>query len=127
MAVKEIKTRVGQTLGFNANISSDTTTTGAILDTKGYDLGVTFGLAATGYTDGTYTLLIEEGDDAALADAAVVSGDYLVGSLPEISAAAVDGELIPSVGVISTKRYLRLLVSKMMGATSVAPVFGGRK
>lgn len=89
-------------------IAADGTVTGAIIDTKDYDMGLYFALLVTGYTDGTYTLYLEDGDDSGLSDAAVLSSTQLVyGSLPALSAALSEGDGMPREGVHSTKRYLR--------------------
>lgn len=92
-------------------ISSDTTTPGAIIDTADYDGGLYFGMFCYDYTDGTYTMKIEDGDDAALADAADVATAQLVyGTLPAISAALAEGGVIAKEGVHSTKRYVRVSI-----------------
>lgn len=89
-------------------IGSDTTTVGAIFDTRNFDLGIYFALQVTNRTDGTFTLLLEDGDDAALADAAAVPTAQLVyGTLPALSADVAEGAMLPREGVHSTKRYIR--------------------
>lgn len=102
-------------------IATDTTTTGAILDTADFDMGICFALLVTAYTDGTYTLKIEDGDDSGLSDAADVSSDMLVyGTLPAISAGASEGDVMAKEAVHSTKRYVRASIvstSTTTGAT----------
>jgi hypothetical protein len=89
-------------------ISSDTTTAGAIFDTADYDGGIYFALLVDTYTDGTYTLKIEHGDNSALSDAADVDSAMLVyGTLPALSAALAEGDMMPREGIHSTKRYVR--------------------
>ena len=89
-------------------IGSDTTTTGAIFDTADYDMGITFAVLCKSYTDGTYTLKIEHGDNSGLSDAADVDSAMLVyGTLPAVSAAMTEGDPMPREGVHSTKRYVR--------------------
>ena len=89
-------------------IGSNTTTEGAIIDTADYDMGVFFALLCGLFTDGVYTLKIEEGNDSGLSDASVVSSGSLVyGTLPALSAATVEGAFMSKEAVISTKRYLR--------------------
>lgn len=89
-------------------IGSNTTTTGAIIDTADFDLGLCFAVLVTARTDGTFTLKIEDGDDAALADAADVATAQLVyGALPAISAGASEGDIMAKEAVHSTKRYVR--------------------
>ena len=89
-------------------IGSSTTTTGAIIDTADFDMGLYFAINCKSYTDGTYTLKIEDGDDSGLSDAAVLDVTQLVyGSLPAISAALAEGDVMEKEGVHSTKRYVR--------------------
>lgn len=54
-------------------IASDTTTVGAIIDTADYDGGVSIFMHSGTLVDGTYTPLLEEGDDSALSDASAVA------------------------------------------------------
>lgn len=111
-------------------IGSDTTTAGAIIDTADFDMGVFFSMLTTAYTDGTFTLKIEHGDDSGLSDAADVDSAMLVyGSLPANSAGASEGDVMAKEGVHSTKRYLRASIvstSVTTGATvQVIAVMGG--
>jgi hypothetical protein len=102
-------------------VSGSTTTAGAIIDTAGYSKGVYFGLQVNAWTDGTYTLKLEHGDNASLTDAAVVPTANLVyGTLPAISAAIAEGGAYVREGVFGTKRYVRASVvstSVSTGAT----------
>lgn len=107
MAVKDIRSNVQQNLALKAVIGTDTTTTGAILDTAALELGLMFALQSTLHTDGTYTLLIEESDDAGMAGAVAVTGDKLIGTLPALSAVTAEGDQLATVGVISNLRYVR--------------------
>ena len=108
MPTREHVTHQETRLALDADISSNTTTEGAIFDTANYDAGVYFALAATAWTDGLYTLKLEHGDNAALSDAAVVPTANLVyGSLPALAAAIADGAAYEREGVIGTKRYVR--------------------
>jgi hypothetical protein len=74
--------------------------------------------------DGTFTLLLEDGDDAALADAATVDSDFVVGTLPALSASDSAG----SAGYVGKKRYVRAsLVSTVVtsgGTVGVVAIKG---
>ena len=108
MPVREHVTHQEVRLALEAEITSDTTTVGAIFDTANYDAGIYFAIASTTYTDGTYTLKIEDGDDSALSDAADVATAQLVyGTLPAVTAVTADGAAYDKEGVIGTKRYVR--------------------
>lgn len=107
MAVKDIRSDLKVSLALEAEITSDTTTAGAIFDTADFELGLMFAVASTTYTDGTYTLLIEESDDSGMAGAVAVTGDKLIGSLPAVSAVTADGADYATVGIISNLRFVR--------------------
>ena len=123
MPVKEQATKQVVLMGLvPVAIGSNTTTAGTIVDTKDYDLGVYFVPFITAWTDGTFTLKIEDGDDSALSDAAVLASTQLVyGTLPALGAADVVGESLAKEGVHSTKRYVRASIVST-GVTSGATV-----
>ncbi len=113
MPVRDNVTLNNIVLSTEANITTDTTTNGTIIDTADLDLGVSFFIGATAYTDGTYKLLIQEGDDAGLSDATTVPAEKLI-EVPGlqavtdgVTAITADGDKYFKVGVFSTKRYLR--------------------
>lgn len=96
--------------GINLALDGNETNAGSIIDTADYDLGLYFMLLITAWTDGTHTLLLEEGDDSGLSDAATVGAEKLIGSLPAPAAISADGDTLACVGVHSTKRYVRASV-----------------
>jgi len=61
-------------------------------------------------TDGDHALIIHEGDEADLSDAALVDATKLVGALPTTDAISANGDIAACVGVHSTKRYVRASV-----------------
>jgi len=97
-------------------IASDTTTVGAILDLANYDGGATLAIHSGTLTDGTYTPLVEEGDDPALSDAAAVADTDLYrkgvtsGQEADAAFAATDDNEIHKLAYIGTKRYIRLSI-----------------
>ena len=120
MAVKDIRSNVKQNLALLATITTDTTTAGAILDTADFENGLMFAEQVSAWTDGTYTLLIQESADSGMSGATTVSGDKLIGSLPALGAATVQGAALETVGVIGTLRYVRASIvsaSTSSGAT----------
>lgn len=89
-------------------ISSSTTTAGAIIDTKGYGC-VVFQFALGTRTDGTYTPLIEEGNDPSLSDAVAVDDANLIGT--EAAAALSASTTTKHIGYRCGKyRYVRFSV-----------------
>ncbi len=118
---KDLHNHIKPLVAFNsATISSSTTTAGNIIDTKGYG-AVEFLLSCGTRTDGTYTPLIEEGDDSGLSDAAAVDDANLFGT--EALAAMSATNAIKKVGYrVGKYRYVRLsMVSSGVttGCTSV--------
>ena len=82
------------------------------------------------YTDGTYTPLLEEDDDIGFGTATVVPADKIIGTTAgaAISGAQANGDVLPSIGVFSNKRYLRLSfvsTGTTTGATIAAIYQGG--
>lgn len=110
MPVKDIRSNLKPIQVMNANITSNTTTSGSILDTQGYDLGVMFQYASPVYTDGTFTPTILESDDPAMAGSNTVAADNLIGTYAGAVVSAVTAALgtLPTIGVIGTKRYLQV-------------------
>ena len=127
MAVVDNRSDQLPKLAFNAVISTDTTTNGAIIDTANFDRGVTFIILAPVYTDGTYTPVIEESDDSGMSGATDVTDAQLIGTEAGavISAVSGSGANLASIGVFSNKRFLRLKIvsaSTSTGATISAVV-----
>jgi len=86
-------------------ISSNTTTVGEIIDTKGFE-SIEFVLQSGTITDGAYAILLEEGDDAALSDAATLDSELTLGALTGFVAADDDATI--RVGSIGKDRYQRV-------------------
>jgi len=107
MLVGEIHYKSLVDSAFNSQaVSTDTTTAGNIIDTMTFE-ALEFIFQSGTITDGTYTVSLEEGDDAALADAAAVSADETLGS---ISFVAADDNTAKRIGYIGKKRYVRASV-----------------
>lgn len=113
MPVRENVTLNNVILSHEGTIATDTTTNGSIIDTADQDLGVSFFLGSTTYTDGTFKLVLEEGDDSGLSDATTVPAEKLVtvtgldAVATGVTAVTADGAKYMKVGVHSTKRYVR--------------------
>lgn len=107
MAVKDIRSNLKQSVALTAIIATNTTTNGAVIDTADFELGLMYALDITAFTDGTYTLLLEEDDLLAFSSPSTISGDQLIGTLPVASAATTQGSDLGTVGVISNKQFVR--------------------
>lgn len=88
-------------------IGSSTTTVGAIIDTKGFE-SLDYSILSGVITDGAYTVVLEEGDDSGLSDAAVVPAELVLDALPAF--ADTEDGVAKSVGSIGKKRYQRLSI-----------------
>jgi len=101
-------------------IATDTTTAGAIIDTAGFE-SLEYIVQSGTITDGAYALLLEEGDDSGLSDAAAVSADDTLGALTGFT--ATDDDATIRVGSIGKKRYQRLSI--VSTSTTSGGVFSG--
>jgi hypothetical protein len=109
MAVKDMMSKIAVRNVLTATINSNTTTPGAIIDTADFDPGVGFAFAATGFTDGDYSLLIEESDDSGMSGAVTLSEKRLDLDAASVVAAVGAGDY-ERVSVISNLRYVRASV-----------------
>jgi hypothetical protein len=123
-AIRDIRSQLKPEIALEPQtINTDTTTTGAIIDTADYDGGIVFTQSVT-HTSGTFTPSIEESDSAtfasgvtAVADANLI-GDTKTGQ--EADAALTAAQLISSLGVVNNlKRYLRYKMVSSLGANGV--------
>ena len=110
MAVRDQVTLFNGYQAIYEEIVSDTTTAGATFDTADFELGFSVLLSAPAWTDGTYTLLLEESDDSGMAGAVTIPDAKLIGAFPAVSAATVDGAALGKVGVFSNLRYIRVSI-----------------
>jgi hypothetical protein len=88
-----------------AAISTNTTTAGVIIDTKGYE-GLEFLIQSGARTDGSYLPLIEESDDSGMAGAVAVADEDLLGL--EVDATIAAANTVKRIGYVGHKRYVRL-------------------
>jgi len=97
------------------SIATDTTTAGLIIDTLGYE-SIMFAMITGVLTDGDYLAVLHDGDTSNLADAAVVSGDDLLGTLPNFDA-DTDDATVGRFGYRGKKRYVRVSVTSSSTST----------
>jgi len=113
MPANDITTAIGYDVAFTTQaIVSDTTTTGAIIDSQGFE-SVDFSIVTGTITDGTYTLIIEDGEDPGLSDAAVIATDLLVFSSGQTALPTFDlndDDIVKHFGIVNHKRYSRLKI-----------------
>ena len=106
---QDLSSKLNPVVALNTQaISSNTTTVGNIIDTKGYN-SLDFALVTGTITDGDYALTIEDGDDSGLSDAATVASDFIVGTLPAFTE-DTDDDAVKHCGYVGKKRYVRVSV-----------------
>ena len=101
------------------SVADTTAQVGQIIDRQGYD-SLTY-VIATGSiadADATFTVLLEEGDDASLTDAAAVADADLLGT--EVLAAFQfdDDNEVRKLGYKGVKRYTRLTITPVANASA---------
>ena len=89
-------------------IVSDTTTVGEIIDTEGYE-SLEYLIETGTLTDGDYQVLLQEGDDSGLSDAATLPTVDTIGPLPVFDEDTDDDKIL-RVGSVGKKRYQRLSI-----------------
>lgn len=102
-------------------ITSDTTTNGDIIDTAEYG-SLLFVIQSGTLTDGTYTVLIHEGDESNLSDASAVDDADLTNTEASASFASTDDNTVTKIGYVGSKRYVRL--SLVSASTSSGGTLG---
>jgi hypothetical protein len=114
---KDLHNNTKQVNALNAAaIASSTTTVGNIIDLQGF--GAAEFIVQLGVrTDGTYTVLLEEGNDSGLSDAAVVDASNRFGALPVLNASNAVGRVGYRVGAF---RYVRLSLVSATVTSGVA-------
>ena len=119
MAQREIHNKLYPVVAFNTQtISTDTTTNGNILDTKDFD-AIQFYVTSGTLTTGTFTVLIQEGDNSGLSDVANVADADLTTTEADASFAVSDDDEVKRIGYIGNKRYVRLSIVSASTANGV--------
>jgi len=110
MPTRDIRSNLEGQIAFNEVIITDTTTSGTIIDTDDYDSGIVFFIFAGEYNDGTFTPAIYESDDPGMSGATALADKNLIGTEAgaTISGATTTTEVLKSLGVVGTKRYIQL-------------------
>ncbi len=88
-------------------IEGDGTIPGEIIDTSGFE-SIVFIIQSGSMTSGVYQPLLEQGDDAGLSDATVLSSDETLGELKEFLMSNINSTL--RIGSIGKSRYQRLSI-----------------
>lgn len=93
-------------------VTDNTPQVGQIIDHQGYEAAeYLIAIGAIADADATFTVLLEEGDDAALADAAAVADADLLGTEAAAGFQFDDDHEVRKLGYRSNKRYTRLTIT----------------
>jgi len=95
-----------------AAVADNTPFVSEVIDTRGYD-SLTFLLmtGALADADATFAVLVEDGDDPALSDAAAVADDELIGTEALAGFTFADDNETRKIGYRGHKRYVRMTVT----------------
>jgi hypothetical protein len=105
--------------------NSDAPIVSNIIDRKNFD-SLTLCVVLGTLTDAgvTSVMLVEDGDDAALSDAAAVADKYLIGTEAEMDFTQADDLETCKIGYVGPKRYVRLTVTPTGNAAGDIPISG---
>lgn len=118
MRKRDLRSNVKVKPALYGAISTDTTTNGNWIDTKGYD-SVMFSIHCGARSALVATPLVEDSDAVAHGDAAAVDDTYLVGT--EAGAVVDAAGEVTTIGYAGKRRWVRLsLVSTAAGTMTVA-------
>jgi hypothetical protein len=128
MAKRELKNSVKAVVALNTQaISSDTTTSGIIIDTAGFE-SCLFVVQSGTVTDGTFTPLIRNGADSGLSDGATVVDADLTNTEASIAFVAADDNATKTIAYVGSKRYVEFNISSAStssgGTFSVVAILG---
>lgn len=108
------------------NTNSDAAIVSTILDTSGFDSNTFVGVLGT-CTDAGFTtvVLMEEGDNSALSDAAAVADADLIGTEAGCQFTQATGDLATfKLGYKGTKRYIRVTITPTGNGAGDIPFAG---
>jgi hypothetical protein len=112
------------------SVADNTAQVSQIIDRQGYTaLLFAILLGAIADADATFTVLVEHGDDAALADAAAVAAADLNGTAAAAGFQFDSDNATRKIGYVGNKRYVRLTITPANNAAAaliaVAAILGG--
>jgi hypothetical protein len=105
------------------SVADNTAQVGQIIDLKGFD-GLTYiiNIGSVADADATFTVLLEEGDQANLSDAAAVPDSALIGTEALAGFQFDSDNACRKLGYSGSKRYTRLTITPVNNAS--AALFG---
>lgn len=101
------------------SVADNTALVSQIIDRQGYDsLLFAIGTGSIADADVTFTVLVEDGDDASLSDAAAVADDELLGTEAAAAFQFDDDNETRKIGYRGNKRYVRLTITPANNASA---------
>lgn len=95
-----------------AATTNDTAWVSQIIDMQGYEAcEFVINVGELADANATFTVLVEDGDDSALADAAAVSDSELLGTEAGASFTFAGDNTVEKIGYRGSKRYVRLTIT----------------
>jgi len=95
-----------------AAVATNTPWVSAIIDTQGYEsLVILLNIGALADVDATFAVLVEDGDDSGLSDAAAVADTFLVGTEALAGFQFDDDNECRKIGYVGGKRFARVTVT----------------
>lgn len=104
--------KVARALSPVSGAGDDTAQVSQIVDRSGYDsLTFLIALGAIADANATFTVLVEDGDDSALSDAAAVADEFLLGTEVAASFQFDSDDGVRKIGYRGPKRYVRMTIT----------------
>lgn len=123
MATQDQVNNVGfvQALAPVAAYTTNTPVVTSIVDTQNFEsLTLAFNIGAIASVGATFTVLVQDGNDSGLSDAATVDAAFLIGSNLNGSQQFVtaDANTTKKIGYVGHKRYVRATITPASNGTS---------
>ena len=114
MAIRDLHNNIHPVVAISpaAARTDNTAIVSAIIDTRGYEsLEFLINVGTNTDADVTFTVLVEDGDDAALADNAAVADAQLLGTEALAGFTFADDVECRKIGYVGNKRYVRMTIT----------------
>lgn len=101
------------------SVADNTAQVSQIIDMQGYkSLEFCIATGSIADADATFTVLVEDGDDSGLSDAAAVADDNLLGTEALAGFQFDDDDSTKKIGYRGTKRYVRMTITPASNASA---------
>ncbi|NBT49940.1 MAG: hypothetical protein EBV86_01915 [Marivivens sp.] len=101
------------------SVADNTAQVSQIIDMQGFrSLEFAIAIGSVADADATFAVLVEDGDNSGLSDAAAVSDDNLLGTEATAGFQFDDDDETRKIGYRGTKRYVRLTITPAANASA---------